>query len=692
MKAKFIYQILLLTISINTYSATYANKCGENLTWSLEGSTLVIEGSGEMYNWARYYDVPWYSYSPSNIAHVSLPDGLTSIGDYAFCNCRVLTEINIPGSVTRIGESAFNGPSGLISVQIPEGVTEIGKNAFYYCNNLTTITIPTTLDSIGEAAFYSCDKLETVYITDIAKWCGIKFVSPTSNPTSYTHNLYIDSTLVKDLIIPDGVTSIGEHAFYNCKNITSISIPEGLESIGREAFGCCTNLKSVMIPTTLKKAGYFVFSECENLDSVYITDLAAWCRIEFGSSASNPVYYANKLYLNNVQLTDVVVPSNITNIKDWTFEGFSSMTNITIPSSVKNIGQYAFYGCTGLTSISIPTSIDSIGPGAFEMCENLNSVHISDIEAWCRIRFKYKTSNPLMYAQKLYCNEEIVTHLTIPASITDISNYAFFNCLQLNTIEISQGVKTVGNSAFENCTDLSSVKIANSVEKIGENAFKGCNSLPIIDNIRYADTYLVEATDKSLTTYNIKKDIKWIGEDAFYYCSNLEEIIIPDNVVNIGDFAFSQCGNVKTLILPNNLKTIGRAAFYDCDGLSSLNIPKSVEFMRTSAFASCNSLKEIKCKAENPPILETDLTQRDVFRDVDKSIPLYVPAGSIALYQAADKWNDFTNIQALAEDEPTALKQISADPLNKATKILRIGQIFILRGDKTYTLQGQELK
>jgi hypothetical protein len=211
-------------------------------------------------------------------------------------------------------------------------VKSIDSYAFYKCSNLTSVTIPDSVTSIGTGAFYGCDKL-----------------------TSIT--------------IPDSVTFIGNNAFYGCAKLTSITIPDGVTAIGNYAFYGCSKLTSITIPSSLTSIGNQAFYNCTGLKGIYITDLTAWCKINFytsgtSSTYSNPLYYAGNLYLNGELITELVIPDGVTAIKARTFTGLTSATSVTIPEGVTGINYHAFYYCTNLT-VTIPTSVIAISSRAF---------------------------------------------------------------------------------------------------------------------------------------------------------------------------------------------------------------------------------------------------------------------------------------------------------------------------------------
>ena len=199
---------------------------------------------------------------PSNYS-VIIKEGTVSISDNAFEDCTSLTSVTIPDSVTSIGGYAFYYCTSLSSVTIPDSVTSIGNGAFYWCTSLTSITIPDSVTSIGNSAFSSCEILSSVYITDINAWFKIDFAENVisfdyqsiSNPLYYAENFYLNGELVKELNIPDFVTSIDDYAFYNCTSLTSVTIPDSVTSIGDYAFRGCTLLTSITIPDSVTSIG-----------------------------------------------------------------------------------------------------------------------------------------------------------------------------------------------------------------------------------------------------------------------------------------------------------------------------------------------------------------------------------------------------------------------------------------------------
>ena len=282
------------------------------------------------------------------------------------CSTAVTGEIIIPNSVVSIGEYAFRDCKSLSSVTIPNSVTSIGDRAFWECSALTSVVIPNSVTSIGASAFSSCSSLTSVHITDLAAWFGISFRGNAANPLYYAHNLYLKGELIKELVIPNSVTNIGQYAFEGCSSLTSITIHNSVISIGRNAFSYCSGLMSVTIPNSVTSIGKDAFYRCSSLTSITIPN--------------SVTSIGDYTFAECESLTSITLPNSVISIGSWAFYICKSLTFITIPNSVTSIGEDAFALCFKLTSITIPNSVTSIGKGAFRSCDALTSVTIENEE------------------------------------------------------------------------------------------------------------------------------------------------------------------------------------------------------------------------------------------------------------------------------------------------------------------------
>lgn len=232
----------------------------------------------------------------------------------------------------------FQGCSGLTSVDIPNSVTDIGMSAFRDCCGLSSIVIPTSVINIRGDAFKNCSGLKSVYISDITAWCKISFEDLYSNPLYLARHLYLGDEEIKDLTIPQNVTSIGQIAFAGCSGLSSVIIPNNIVSIGREAFFYCSGLSSITIPNSITSIESGVFQGCSGL-------------------------------------TSVDIPNNLTVIGEVAFEMCTSLTSVIIPNSVTSLGNGAFAGCSNLTTVTIGSGTKEIWNQAFENCKELADVY-----------------------------------------------------------------------------------------------------------------------------------------------------------------------------------------------------------------------------------------------------------------------------------------------------------------------------
>ena len=469
---------------------------------------------------------------------VSNGDGTCYVSGIGSCTS---TDIIIPSispagdKVTSIGKEAFYSCISLESVVIPDTVISIGAFAFERCSSLVSAEIPDSVTSVGNRAFSDCPNLR-FNIYDNAKYLG----------NAYNQYVILMESINDDITsceIHSNTKIIHSSAFKGCAKLNSIMIPEGVTDVGNSAFHSCTGLEGIDVPDSVINIAGYAFRGCTSLVSANI-----------GSGVKNIGIYA---FNGCTSLKNVVIPDSVTEIAYDAFSYCSSLESVIIGNGVTKIGSSAFNACMSLESITIGNSVTSISDDAFGDCgPNLSRVYISDISAWLNISFKHHWSNPCCAGADIYLNGEKLTDLVIPDGVTDIGGYAFYGC-----------------------TSLESIVIPDSVTDIGEYAFYGCTSLEynIYDNAKYLGNannpylVLVESINDDITSCNIHPDTKFIVGGAFASCRNLVSIQIPSFVTSIGASAFDGCYSLESIDIPDSVTSIGYEAFWACNNLKTIN-------------------------------------------------------------------------------------------------------------------------
>ena len=436
---------------------------------------------------------------------------------------------------------------------------------------------------------------------------------------------------IQTVVIGDSVTSIGNWTFYDCSALMQASIPDGVTSIGNCAF-YCSALTQANIPKSVTSIGDNAFSNCEALTAIHV-------------DAANTAYCSENGVLFNKDKTTLMqypigktentytIPNGVTSIGRMAFSNCSALTQVTIPGSVTSIGDYAFESCRALTRVPLPESVTSIGTGAFTRCHAL-------------------------------------TQVTIPNSVTSIGYNAFWNCFALTQVTIGSGVTSIRDYSFAACYALIAIYVdASNTAYCSENgilfnkdkttliqypAGKPETTYNIPDGVANIGDYAFYVCD-ALTQVTIPNSVTSIGDDAFASCEALTAIHVDAaNTAYCSENGILFNKNKTTLIcypagraettytIPNSVKSIGESAFYVCDALTQVTIPNSVTSIGYWAFQQCSALAEMTVLATVPPT-----TGGSPFSGVSLDIPVYVPAESLEAYKAAEVWSEFTNLQAI---------------------------------------------
>ena len=374
---------------------------------------------------------------------------------------------------------------------------------------------------------------------------------------------------LKNIEIPDGITSIENYAFCQCWSITSLSVPESVTSIGTGAFRFCGDLKEIKLPSNLTVLSDSLFGADANLE--YIT---------FGDAEKTDT---------------VIIPETVQKMGNYVFMNCEKIKNIKLPSNLKSIGKTCFQGCISLTGLFIPQSVESIGGGIFADCDALQSVEIEDENN--NFIFKdgilYDVKNGILVSA---VNSLIPEKVIVDECTKTIDYYAFVDCNNLYEIEIPQGVVNIGEKAFAGLDNLKNIDIPDSVTNITTLAFYRCNGLVSVQ-VPGSVTAIKNGTFRECN--NLKKvilneGITGIEQYAFYDCELLEEISIPGTVTSVGNSAFYRCKNLKNIEIPEGVTKIDGSAFIFCSSLEQIKLPQSLTSIGSGVFGDCTSLISIE--------------------------------------------------------------------------------------------------
>ena len=505
-----------------------------------------------------------------------------------YYNGQPLTEYALPEGITSIREYAFQGNAHIQSVILPNSLKDIGQLAFDQCKALKYVTFGNCPDAVlGYRVFAGCP-IEQANITSPDAFIRMALNSPQLE-WSYLHNIYYNGEPYTDFVIPEGVTSIREKAFYNNKEITSITFPNSLQEIGYRAFYDCWGLRELTFGSSIKTIKEQAFYGC-TFDKVDIGDIANWCGITFEGNTfsvqnytrlkkwSNPLTLladVSPIYVGGEEIKQLRIPTSVTKIGEFAFYSISKIESVTIPNSVKTIGDYAFWSCPDLTTLKYGKNpqLDSIGAHAFE-------------------------NTPLI-------------DLALPSTLTTMGDGVFANCKSLQRISIPGNLSAIPASAFSGCSNLAEVELQEGVSAIHSRAFYGCpfKRLTIPTTLNYIG-YWAFALCWNLEEIYLKDLTAWCevntpeGEiyeitsgQGGYYTNNHKNkhyylngtliegnIVIPNGVTTIAASAFSDNCDFTSITIPEGVKTIGSHAFNGTSLLQFVNLPSSIEYMGNRAF------------------------------------------------------------------------------------------------------------
>ena len=605
----------------------------------------------------------------TRLAEIEIPEGVQVIGSSAFARCSTLTSINIPSSVTTLGNSAFGECTSLSSVTLPNNITTMDSYVFDGCTSLKSVVVGSGITSIPNGTFYECTALESVDIlAPITSISGYSFYGCTA----------LDTVYCRATTPPSG----SETMFYNASSDFRVYVP--FDSLAE-----------------YKKASYWKSYANNIIGYNYETGEIPGCEISYTTNDKRALelyttegfgasFVENRFDSSTGEGT-LVFGGQVSAIPAQAFVACNNLSLITLPETIISIGEKAFYGCTGMSEITIPKSVSSIGKEAFKGCGGRAIIN-------CPIANK-SSENGYFYSAKF-------TEVSFGVGVDKIGNYAFQDCVNLQSVNFDNMVTTIGNYAFYGCTNLQSVDFGSKMTSIGYYAFYNCTSLnevTIPSSVTTLEDGVFYGCEK-LAMVNIAESVETIKSSVFYGCAALKSIVVPDSVktigssvfrectsltqitlgsaiTSIGSYAFDECtaltdvyisdlaawcaiqfsnsdsspfyyapnlyvngSRVTELVIPDNATEIKDYAFYGLDSITKLTIGKRVTSIGSHAFYDCTQLTKIYSKPITPPTLENNYVFDNYSNKESSPITaIYVPEESRVDYEKASYWSNYSS-------------------------------------------------
>ena len=584
--------------------AANSGSCGEGLTWKLSSGTLTISGTGWMDSYSSE-DAPWHS-RRTQIREITISEGVTSIGQYAFAECTNVTSISIPSSVTELNRGCFYACESMTSIKIPQSVTRIDEDVFNACEKLTDIYYGGTDASWKYITFRNAGLGNNVTIHSTGVFTGkcgdnltwtidnneVLTISGTGRIPDYNTSYGGNNTApwydygyqIKKVVLGSGVQNIGNDAFARCYCMTDITIPDGVTRIGDNAFRGCSALTKVSIPSTVSSIGSGAFSNCA-LHEVEIPQ-------GITSIQSDTFWYCD-------QLTKITIPASVTSIGGGAFSG-CALREVEIPQGITSIQSDTFQNCTQLTKITIPASVTSVDMDAFLNCHALKTVYYGGTEAqWEGMDVdNYGDGNSALLDATLYFE---MKYQRIAAG--SCGGNLRWSLMEDGVLKITgSGAMPDYSSAsdapwYQYGSRIKEVRVGANVTKIGENAFRSTGVQKVVFCVKETGS-----TDAPLV----------LGDECFAYCGSLKEIQFGNRVIVPGNSVFVRCSGLTEVTVPGTVKLdksfnregCGYGMFSQCPNLTEATVECS--YVGPFFFEGCYKLTEVRFTDPNVQFYSLD--------------------------------------------------------------------------------------
>ena len=488
-----------------------------------------------------------------SIANIKINEGITQIGNGAFKGLNNIVTIQLPSTVTKIEKKAFQNLTNLQEINIPSHVTELKDKSFEGCSSLVTVTGGNSVEKIGKNTFANCYLLSNFSFPEVKEVGKECFKN-----CFYIHDL-------------SGLESLHKLSDGSFENSGLIEVDLAcFDSVPARAFKGC-DLMSISFGSGELKIGNEAFKDCNYLEKVDMLNSGV-ISIGKGAFASCSMLQSitlplnidtipEKMAENDVQLVSVDFNNSVKNIKKKAFSGCTSLKEIVFPAQIENVGEKAFSGCTSLRNLTLPSGLKKLGRKSFEKCGYISSINVPFVG-------RTQTSR-LTGVDYVYGEDTMIGELTI-TRMKNIYAGSFKNASNIRSVRLV-GTQNIKNKAFYQ-SEVVSVTFDSELKSIGNKAFYKCTELRSI---------------------LIPNTVEKLGNAAFEKCTSLKSVKLPDGLNKIGNRVFSGCGSLSDLNIPDSVITIGKNAFADCISLTEFSASDSLRSIKEGAFKGCTNLSDI---------------------------------------------------------------------------------------------------
>ena len=603
-----------------------------------------------------------------DIESITFSEGNVKIGRYTFNGCDLLEEINFSSTLTTIGNNAFNNCRALQSVEIPSTVKTLGDRAFNACPILTEVKLNEGLERMGNR-FIAGTPVSEIYIPSTVTWAEEAFadeglletVTFGEGITSIPNDMFEDNNSLRELtipdtvtklgndslcqmgalesiVIPDTVTEMGSYVLYECKNLASVTIGKGVTTIPYCAFTRCVRLREITIPENVTTIDNNAFDGCTMLSNVTlnegltkigehafantaITEITLPVSLTSGSYPFNNCQKLKTIHFSegtktlpqglyrNTAVETVTIPEGITELPPDIFSGCKQLTSVSLPSTLKTICRYAFADCVKLESIDIPQSVKKIEYRAFSNTSSLKN---------CTFHEGLQTLGDRLFSGSA------LTSIYIPKTLS--STDCPFAESNITDVTFSDGIAKLTADLFKLAGKLTDVTIPDTVVRLGSGCFFGTNIEAIIipDSVKVIEKSAFEECD-NLYAVKIGAGVRTIPYACFYGCDVLQNVIIPETVLDMETSVFERSG-LSYQKLPQSLRYIAGWTFKDCKNLTTVECSDALESIGDNAFERCENFTTLKTSVEDIAFNNTTFMNCPKF--MDKRFYVFNPANT----------------------------------------------------------------